>query len=465
MEPSLIATNFHVIQGAKEVKVEFLDGTTIEVEGFLVASPGYDLAVLRLAEDAPCAPLTVRASDSDIGIDVFAVGNPKGLTGSVSKGVISARRRLEELRPLLKDGLHDFGYEIDSTWVQTDAAINSGNSGGPLCLADGTVIAINTWGTTPRGGQNLNFAIDASHLVVFLGRLPKKSSLLSALPPGPPAKAAPPSPTVASLERTQEYWQLFTKQLGTCAVQQQKLRNVLGVFKLKQQIISPPQEKVAEPWKTDPAFGPNLTARNVRMRGLADDAQIPYVKARRMTFAELGAAVAQKREKKLAERLEVAKLKETLQLMQTADGQEFLDFLAASAAASTAKKAADYTEGISQTCRKTAAALDSIPIDGVHPAVVSFAIDLATAYRSTAIDADEATIALRQQASGGSASGTSRAVKAYLASVSELIRLHEVQGNDLRLRLRNYFGADFGPVVPLTAEEEKLFIGESVRLK
>ena len=196
-ERSLIATNFHVIEGAKKAHVEFPNGATIDVSGFLIASPGYDLAVLRLASDAPAAPLKLRAGESDVGVDVFAVGNPQGLAGSVSKGVISARRRWEDLRPLLRDHLHDFGYELDGSWVQTDAAINGGNSGGPLCLADGTVIAINTLGVPAEIGQNLNFAIDASHLMHFLNRLPAKPRSLAAMPPSPagkqPARTEPES--------------------------------------------------------------------------------------------------------------------------------------------------------------------------------------------------------------------------------------------------------------------------------
>jgi len=189
-ERHLIATNFHVVDGAKKVCVEFPNGGTIDVGGFLIASPGYDLAVLQLVSDAPAPPLNLRANKSEIGVDVFAVGNPKGLAGSVSKGIISARRRWEDMRPLLRDHLHDFGYELDGSWVQTDAAINGGNSGGPLCLADGTVVAINTLSVPAEVGQNLNFAIDATHLVHFLDRLPVRSLPLASLPPSPTGRRA-----------------------------------------------------------------------------------------------------------------------------------------------------------------------------------------------------------------------------------------------------------------------------------
>lgn len=459
-EPSLIATNFHVIQNAKEAEVEFLDGTKIEVEGFVVASPGYDLAVLRLAADAPGPPLKLRASEADVGIDVFAVGNPKGLAGSVSKGVISARRRWEDMRPLLKEGIHDFGYEIDSRWIQTDAAINGGNSGGPLCLADGTVIAVNTWGTTPRGGQNLNFAIDASHLLGFLERLPIKSSLLSALPPGLQTRDVAPAPARDTLERTQQYWRQLTTQLGAFAVEHQKFLIETGAFKLKQPNVPLPRDNGPEPWKVDPAFGPNQATRNRKMRDLADEAKIPYARARWMTFAELSAAAQQKREKKLADRLEVAKWKENLRLMQSVDGREFLEFLAVSAASSRLKQVADHADRTSLSCSKTAIGLDSIPIDGVHPDVVSFAIDLATAYRSVSVDARQMALALRQQAAGGSSDDALASIRLFTASCSDLMRLRDVQGGDLRAQLRKHFGADFEPVVSLTAEDEKLFVGE-----
>ena len=106
---SLIATNFHVIDGASEAKVEFPDGETITVTGFLVASPGYDLAILKLAEPAKATPMRLSDTKPDLGEEVFTVGSPKGLAGSVSKGVVSAHRRWSDLKPLLGEALVEFG--------------------------------------------------------------------------------------------------------------------------------------------------------------------------------------------------------------------------------------------------------------------------------------------------------------------------------------------------------------------
>jgi hypothetical protein len=83
---SIVATNFHVIAGASEVIAEFADGTKVDFEGYLVASPGYDLAILKLPRPAGQPPLGLQTDRLDLGTDVFAIGSPRGLAGSVSKG-------------------------------------------------------------------------------------------------------------------------------------------------------------------------------------------------------------------------------------------------------------------------------------------------------------------------------------------------------------------------------------------
>jgi S1-C subfamily serine protease len=83
---SIVATNFHVIAGASEAIAEFADGTKVDFDGYLVASPGYDLAILKLPRPAGQPPLRLQADRLDLGTDVFAIGSPRGLAGSVSKG-------------------------------------------------------------------------------------------------------------------------------------------------------------------------------------------------------------------------------------------------------------------------------------------------------------------------------------------------------------------------------------------
>ncbi len=142
----VIVTNHHVIDGAREVSVSLLDGRRMSarVRG---SDKGTDLAVLQVAgDDLPFALLSEDAPPG-IGSWVLAVGNPDGLDHTVTFGIVSARGR---------SGLNIADYE---DFLQTDAAINFGNSGGPLIDLEGRVVGINTavW----QGNQGLSFAIPA----------------------------------------------------------------------------------------------------------------------------------------------------------------------------------------------------------------------------------------------------------------------------------------------------------------
>ncbi|MEQ8828151.1 MAG: trypsin-like peptidase domain-containing protein, partial [Parvibaculum sp.] len=118
-EDGIIVTNNHVIEGADEIEVNFADGSTLDAE-LIGADPKTDLAVLKVE---PVKTLTeVPFGDSDdmrIGVWVMAIGNPFGLGGTVTVGIISARGR-------------DINAGPYDNFIQTDAAINRGNSGGPL---------------------------------------------------------------------------------------------------------------------------------------------------------------------------------------------------------------------------------------------------------------------------------------------------------------------------------------------
>ncbi|NOZ32596.1 MAG: Do family serine endopeptidase [Alphaproteobacteria bacterium] len=143
----LIATNNHVIADADEIFVFFPDGERVEAE-LVGADARTDLAVLRITTDRPLK--AVRFGDSDtaeVGDWVMAVGNPFGLGGSVSLGIVSARNRD------IQSGPYD-------NFIQTDAAINQGNSGGPLFDMNGDVVGINT-AIIASGGNSLGvgFAI------------------------------------------------------------------------------------------------------------------------------------------------------------------------------------------------------------------------------------------------------------------------------------------------------------------
>ncbi len=138
-EDGYIVTNNHVIEGADEIQVEFTDGKVLEAT-VVGADPVVDIAVLKVEADAPLP--FVSFGDSDVmrvGDWVLAVGNPLGQGFSVSAGIVSARSR--EL-----SGTYD-------DFIQTDAAINRGNSGGPLFNMNGEVIGVNTAILSPNGGS------------------------------------------------------------------------------------------------------------------------------------------------------------------------------------------------------------------------------------------------------------------------------------------------------------------------
>lgn len=152
-EEGYVLTNNHVIEGADEVKVALPDGRdfTATVVG---ADPKTDVAILKIeAEELPVATLT----DSEklrVGDIVFALGNPLGVGQTVTMGIISATGRT---------GMGILGEEGYEDFIQTDAAINSGNSGGPLVDAHGRVVGINTAILSRTGGNiGIGFAIPAN---------------------------------------------------------------------------------------------------------------------------------------------------------------------------------------------------------------------------------------------------------------------------------------------------------------
>jgi serine protease Do len=134
-----IVTNNHVIENADEIMIEFFGGGELEAE-LVGTDPKTDIALLKVDSDDPLP--FVKFGDSDVarvGDWVMAIGNPLGQGFSVSAGIISARNRA------LRGSYDDF--------IQTDAAINRGNSGGPLFNMDGDVIGVNTAILSPNGGS------------------------------------------------------------------------------------------------------------------------------------------------------------------------------------------------------------------------------------------------------------------------------------------------------------------------
>jgi serine protease Do len=138
-EDGYIVTNNHVIEGADEINIEFFSGETLEAK-LVGTDPKTDIALLKVESDTPLPFVNFGNSDlMRVGDWVVAMGNPLGQGFSVSAGIVSARNR--EL-----SGTYD-------DYIQTDAAINRGNSGGPLFNMDGQVIGVNTAILSPNGGS------------------------------------------------------------------------------------------------------------------------------------------------------------------------------------------------------------------------------------------------------------------------------------------------------------------------
>jgi Do/DeqQ family serine protease len=143
----IIVTNNHVVEGASKITVNFNDGTQMTAK-LIGVDPDSDVAVLRVdAKNLPAAPIGTSA-DLMIGESVVAVGNPFGLSGTVTTGVVSALGRSV---PSKEEG------RTFTDFIQTDASINPGNSGGPLLNIEGRVIGINT--AIYANAQGIGFAI------------------------------------------------------------------------------------------------------------------------------------------------------------------------------------------------------------------------------------------------------------------------------------------------------------------
>ena len=161
IDPSgLIVTNNHVIEGADEILINFTDGTKLKVTKILGHDPKTDLALLKVEPKKPLKAITFGdSSKMRVGDWVLAIGNPFGLGGSVTVGVISATKR-------------DINAGPYDDFLQTDAAINRGNSGGPLFNMDGQVIGVNTAIISPTGGSiGIGFAVPSNSAVQVVDQL------------------------------------------------------------------------------------------------------------------------------------------------------------------------------------------------------------------------------------------------------------------------------------------------------
>lgn len=143
-----IVTNNHVIEDADLIEVSFPNGDTFEAE-LIGRDPATDIAVLKIETDGIPAVPWGDSDTAEVGEWVIAIGNPFGYSGSVAAGIISARNRD------ISSGNYD-------DFIQTDVAINRGNSGGPLFNMEGEVIGVNTAIISPTGGSvGISFSVPA----------------------------------------------------------------------------------------------------------------------------------------------------------------------------------------------------------------------------------------------------------------------------------------------------------------
>jgi serine protease Do len=144
-----IVTNNHVVENATDIQINFTDGLKLDAE-LIAADPETDLALLKVMAEKELPFLQFgNSDDAKVGNWVMAIGNPYGLGGTVTAGIVSARGRM-------------LGGRYDN-FIQTDASINRGNSGGPLFDLNGNVIGVNSAIISPSGGSiGIGFAIPSN---------------------------------------------------------------------------------------------------------------------------------------------------------------------------------------------------------------------------------------------------------------------------------------------------------------
>jgi serine protease Do len=164
-----VLTNYHVIRGAHEILVQIEDEREVSA-GLVGAEPGIDVALLHV-EDTGLEPATLGNSDNlEVGEWVLAIGNPFGLSHTVTAGIVSAKgRSYSDL------GINQRGYQ---NYIQTDASINPGNSGGPLVNTGGEVVGMNT--AISSSGQGLGFAVPINMIKAILPQLKRTGRVVPA---------------------------------------------------------------------------------------------------------------------------------------------------------------------------------------------------------------------------------------------------------------------------------------------
>jgi S1-C subfamily serine protease len=175
-----ILTNYHVVENARQLEVTTSDKKKYKAQ-IVGTDPVHDLAVIQIPDKAVAKAEIGDSKDLVVGQKVYAIGNPFGLSGTMTRGIISSIRSLKGQRGFIDEA------------IQTDAAINPGNSGGPLLNARGQVIGINTMiltgGVEQSAGIGFAIPINTAKAVlddlVHLGRVRRPEMGIRTVPVGP----------------------------------------------------------------------------------------------------------------------------------------------------------------------------------------------------------------------------------------------------------------------------------------
>ena len=160
-----ILTNYHVIESGKKFRVTFNDGTEIDAE-YVNGDEYYDIAILKISKDKVKNVATIGDSSTlELGDTVFTVGAPLGkdYMGTITKGIVSGINRMVSV------SLTSGSYLMEV--IQTDASINSGNSGGPICNIKGEVIGITSSKLIGSGVEGMGFAIPMNSVMEIISSI------------------------------------------------------------------------------------------------------------------------------------------------------------------------------------------------------------------------------------------------------------------------------------------------------
>ncbi len=197
VRPDVVATNYHVIKGAVDGFAKVVGNPSIyRIEGVVGVDQANDLALIKIKGVIGKPLILADISKIEVGEEVFALGNPKGLEGTISPGIISG----SSLRKINKESL-----------IQITAPISPGSSGGPVVNRKGQVIGVAV--ASLKDGQNLNFAVPSSYLALLIANAKSVVSLSSVK--GSRQEKSLPDPGSSFAETTTWITDKLTAKVGT----------------------------------------------------------------------------------------------------------------------------------------------------------------------------------------------------------------------------------------------------------